>query len=213
MKCKQLLAIIILLCATSTHVDAKVFGKWDSENRQSLSFSVGLAPCLFQMYTSQFTAMESMRLSESIPHYNDYTETDVRNTPIFAANYFYRLNRSFSVGLIAGYGYEALDHTSDESGEFAFTTTNHAFLFTPTVRLHWLNTKYVDMYSALSIIGFGVAISKNAERTVGNTALLYENAFQITPLALSVKLNRTYIFSEVGLGTQGILRFGVGRRF
>lgn len=213
MRTKQLLTVMALLCATVSQVNAKVFGEWDSENRHSLSLGVGFYPFIGGYFTSQKSALDLNEIADNTPNYYDYDQSEVRESPIFSLNYFYRFSRLFSAGCTFGYGHEATDLVYDDSDKYAFTTHDNVFLFTPTVRLHWLNTKYVEMYSGLGVIGYGVALSTNANRTEGKRVVTEGMSTQFTPVALSVKLDRTYIFSEVGIGTLGIFRLGVGHRF
>ncbi len=188
-------------------------GKWDSENRHSVSLSVGLCPVMIGYYTSLEYQFEELELAENNPNYADYRIEDTYSSPTLSASYFYRLSRCFSVGCSVGYGYESNELSVKESGEYAFTSFDHVLLFSPVVRCHWLNTRHVELYSGMALFGYGVAFSSNAERVEGYNKCSQGISMQFTPVGLSAKFDRTYIFSEVGVGTLGLLRVGAGYRF
>ncbi len=197
--------LLLLLCASVSSALAQQgrFKVWDSENRHSVSLSLGFVPAMPGYYTSQRSSEVDM----------DYYESGQASLPTISASYFYRLCRGFSVGASLGYGHESTKIAAKEDDKYAFTTRDNVLLFTPTLRVHWLNSKRLEMYSGVGLISYGSSFTTNANRIEGSRERSEGLAIQITPVALAVKLDRTYIFSEVGLGVYGLFRLGAGYRF
>ncbi len=209
--------MLMLLCvgAASAETNEKRLGVWDSENRHSLSLSVGFESSS-KLYTSRewdSAGLQWMENEEENPNYYDYEEGSQFSMPAFSLNYFYRINRSFSVGCSVGYGHESTEINSIESGEYALTVRDNMLFVSPMIRLHWLNSRRLDMYSGFGIITYGLASTSNAYRIEGNSSKTEGYASQFTLVGINVKLDRTYIFSEYGVGAHGKYRFGVGYRF
>lgn len=139
---------------------------------------------MFGYFTSQQFQSIEQEIAESIPQYYDYSE-DSSSLPTLAASYFYRINKSFSVGCTMGYGYESTDIYSRSDDKYAFTTHDNVLLISPTIQLHWLNTKYLELYSSMALIGYGVAFSRNADHLEGYNKVTQGIAMQFTPIALA----------------------------
>ncbi len=215
MKTRTLVIVMVLLMSTTitSASDGKWKGIWSDESPHSISISVGSLPTLPGYYGSQaWGYTEMVDYSPEVSDY-DYYKSKVSSSPVLSLSYFYRPAKWFSVGCSVGYGYELTQYNGYYDDQHAFSSCNNVILFTPMVRLHWLNTKHIEIYSGLGILSYGVSITNNANMRPGDREIVEGLAMQFTPIGLSAKFNRTYIFSEVGVGALGAFRFGVGYKF
>ncbi len=177
-------------------------GYWDRENPHSVSVSVGAYPLVLG-YTTQ---LEFKITSDDDP----YTSDDGRLSPSFNLSYGYRVNKVIEVDLLATYITYATKYYDNPSARYAFTSRDNVFLFTPTIRANWLNYRHFSLYSSFGI-GLGYSNSTNA---YGDVGVSRENicgiSAQFTPFGWRYTAKRFFGFCELGLGTVGVVRAGVG---
>jgi len=132
-------------------------------------------------------------------------------TGVYSLNYSYRFNRTVSFGVAFSYAgvtrrYRSLSDDSSAGGD-----NRHFISLLPLLRLYWLNSKFVCLYSS---VGLGVTVERDIEK-FGNRRFVHNEtmfAGQFSPLGLTVG-KRLYGFAELGVGTQGVIIGGIGYRF
>ena len=131
-------------------------------------------------------------------------------TGAYSVGYVYRFTRLVSFGLTATYAENHSYAYDTFSGERLGSLFDHYISFVPMVRLHWLNRRWVSLYSA---VGIGITIDYNRysvhEVETNNDVNI---TGQITPLGITVG-RRLFGFAEVGYGAQGIIVGGIGYKF
>ncbi len=152
---------------------------------------------------------------------DDWFSNDVRRLtvaiPTVNFEYRYRFAKWFWFG--GAVSYTALfDRREDRfTHELLSKTTDHYVSIMPSVRFSWLNTKYITLYSGVSlgvIMGFNESYSH-----VGNTLsdrtdhyVTVDFAGQLTAVGIQGGKN-WYGFAEVGFGVQGFVKAGFGYKF
>ena len=216
---KKLLIIIALVLSVTVMEartpDSSTKGVYDKENPHSLSVSAGSFPLLFGYISSQSNDLGTYGPYGPYPDRYDYKEIYLSKrvtSPVFDLSYSYRISRLLSVGCHFSYCTENEQYYGLYDDELAITARDHVFLLTPAARLHWLNRKRIELYSSFAL-GLGSSYTTNVKGDEGSDEMRTGGSVQFTPLGIAVKLGKTYIFGESGVGTLGALRFGVGHRF
>lgn len=132
-------------------------------------------------------------------------------TGVYSLNYSYRFNRTVSFGAALCYAGVTRRYRSIADDSSAGGDNRHFFSVMPLLRLYWLNSRYVCLYSS---VGLGVTVERDIEK-FGNRRLVHTEtmfAGQFSPLGITVG-KRLYGFAELGVGTQGVIIGGIGYRF
>ncbi len=218
---KKLLTLITLALSLTT-LEAKtnsetifVRGIFDSGNRNSLSVSMGAFPTIPNYIQSQRDYYDYNSTPPLIyANYKDYENYLAKRvtSPLFDLSYSYRVTKLISVGCHLSYCTEGGEYRGIYDGIYSLTARDHVFLLTPTARLHWLNRKKLELYSSIGL-GYGCSYTTNERGKEGDNNFRNGISSQFTPLGMAAKFGNTYIFGEVGVGTLGALRFGVGQKF
>ncbi len=201
---KKIAILLLLTLAGVTTALAKSSkssrGYWDRENRHSLSLSIGVTPLVLG-YTTQIDFTPA-----SDPYYGD----DGWLSPSFNLAYSYRINKTFEVEAIVSYITYVTKYFDSTSDEHAFTARDNVFLLTPMLRVNWLNYTHLSLYSSAGV-GVGSSKSSNAYGTPGDTRVNPCGiSIQATPIGCSYTAKRIFGFCEVGIGSVGFVRAGVG---
>ena len=113
-------------------------------------------------------------------------------------DYYNRTSRLWSFGFSGVFSDTCVDITGTDRKAWILNSTLLA-----GTKLHWLNTKYLNMYSKLAL---GVALSIYKEIDV---PFVLPN-FQLSLLGMEVMFTRQFgIFAEAGVGEQGIVHGGM----
>lgn len=128
----------------------------------------------------------------------------------YSIAYVYRFNRLVSFGLTAVWALN-YDNIKDIDSGIRYTDYNHYIGFMPTVRLHWFNSRWVELYSAGGI-GVGVDYYKSNKPNDSYHDAAFNLRGQITPFGITVG-RRLFGFAEFGYGAQGIIVGGIGYKF
>ena len=113
-------------------------------------------------------------------------------------DYYKRTSRLWSFGFSGVFSDTRVDITGTDRKAWILNSTLLA-----GTKLHWLNTKYLNMYSKLAL---GVALSIYKEIDV---PFVLPN-FQLSLLGMEVMFTRQFgIFAEAGVGEQGIVHGGM----
>lgn len=132
-------------------------------------------------------------------------------TGVYSLNYSYRFNRTVSFGAVLSCAGVTQRYRSIADDSQAGGYNRHFVSVMPLLRLYWLNSRYVCLYSS---VGLGVTVERNVEK-FGNRRWVHSGilfAGQLSPLGITVG-KRLYGFAELGVGTQGVIIGGIGYRF
>lgn len=146
-----------------------------------------------------------------------YPETD--NIGAFYVTYTRRLSKVIGIGVTTCIDPILLnyhDHVNGESTLICKVSQNSISIL-PHLKINWLNTKYVNLYSKVAPIGIRYCTYKQKEYYPD----LYEiqspydsfadkigYAYQITPIGVEVGTKRCAGFMQVGIGMEGIISIG-----
>ena len=110
----------------------------------------------------------------------------------------------------AGFYTPAFDRITDR---LAYKTREHFVAIMPTIRVSYINRKYITLYSAAAI-GGAVAVYEQKSYDAGSAVRTADGkfVFQITALGFSVGY-KVYAFAELGAGMRGYFYGGIGYRF
>ncbi len=208
-----LLTILLIASAVSVQASEPRFGYWDSNHPHSVSASIGSYPLLLgytQSQTFNWGAYDGEPFHAQEPRL--YYHSRRVSSPLFNLSYTYRASKLISFSCNLSYATEATKYSGYYNDEYAFTSRDNVFLVTPMVRLHWLNSRHIELYSAFGC-GLGYSHSTNYDGVPDDNRETTGTSLQFTSLGIVGKFNRTFIFSEFGPGTLGCIRVGAGYRF
>lgn len=143
-----------------------------------------------------------------------YPETD--NIGAIYVTYTRRLTKVIGIGLTVCYDPIRLNYYGQVNGGSALIckVNENSFSFMPHLKINWLNTKYVNLYSKVAILGIHYVTYKQEEYypelyevnapELGPTLM----AYQITPVGVEVGTKRCAGFLQVGIGMEGLISIG-----
>ena len=135
------------------------------------------------------------------------------------ATYTRRLTKVIGIGVTACFDPIRLDYYDKVAGERALIckVCEDSFSFLPHLKINWLNTKYVNLYSKVAPIGIRFSTYQQKEYYPD----LYEiqspfdsfddrigYAYQFTPIGVEVGTKRCAGFIQCGIGMEGIISIG-----
>ena len=151
------------------------------------------------------------------PGYLIYPETD--NIGAFYVTYTRRLTKVLGIGVTACFDPIRLNYHDRVNGENTLicTVSQNSFSILPHLKINWLNTKYVNLYSKVAPIGIRYCTYKQKEYYPD----LYEiqspydsfadgigYAYQFTPIGIEIGTKRCAGFMQIGIGMEGIISIG-----
>ena len=146
-----------------------------------------------------------------------YPETD--NIGAVYVTYTRRLTKVIGIGVTTCIDPIILNYHDRVNGESTLVckVSQHSIALLPHLKINWLNTKYVNLYSKVAPIGIRYCTYKQKEYYPD----LYEiqspydsfsdrigYAYQFTPIGVEVGTKRCAGFLQVGLGMEGIISIG-----
>ena len=146
-----------------------------------------------------------------------YPETD--NIGAFYVTYTCRLSKVIGIGVTACIDPIILNYHDRVNGESTLIckVSQNSISILPHLKINWLNTKYVNLYSKVAPIGIRYCTYKQKEYYPN----LYEiqspydsfadkigYAYQITPIGVEVGTKRCAGFIQCGIGMEGIISIG-----
>ena len=151
------------------------------------------------------------------PGYLIYPETD--NIGAFYVTYTRRLNKVLGIGVTACFDPIRLNYHDRVNGENTLicTVTQNSFSILPHLKINWLNTKYVNLYSKVAPIGIRYCTYKQKEyypdlyeiqSPYNSFADGIDYAYQITPIGIEIGTKRCAGFMQIGIGMEGIISIG-----
>ena len=130
--------------------------------------------------------------------------------------YTRRLTKVFGIGVTVCYDPIRLNYYDQIGNERALIckVNENSLSIIPHIKINWLNTKYVNLYSKAGYMGINYVTYKQEEFYPD----LYEvnapqitptlNAFQITPIGIEVGTKRCAGFAQYGIGMEGCICVG-----
>ena len=119
-------------------------------------------------------------------------------TPHFGLEYQYRINRWLGVGLMTDYQRTQWNEVlyNNENEEVARSRQHFYNLsFIPTVRFTYLNTKLVNLYSALSV---GITINGGTEKDEAGRNTVVSPAFELSLIGATINKGPWFLGLELG---------------
>ena len=145
-----------------------------------------------------------------------YPETD--NIGAIYVTYTRRLTKVIGIGLTFCYDPIHLDYYGTVNGNNALIckVREHSFSLIPHLKINWLNTKYVNLYSKVGYLGFHQTTYNQMEyypdlyevNPPSQDELFNLYAFQVTPIGVEVGTKQYAGFIQCGIGMEGIISIG-----
>jgi hypothetical protein len=145
-----------------------------------------------------------------------YPETD--NIGAVYVTYTRRLTKVIGIGLTFCYDPIHLDYygTVNGSNTLICKVNANSFSLIPHLKINWLNTKYVNLYSKVGYMGFHQTTYKQKEyypdiyevNAPSQDELFDLYAFQVTPIGVEIGTKRCAGFIQCGIGMEGIISIG-----
>ena len=135
------------------------------------------------------------------------------------ATYTRRLNKVLGIGVTACFDPIILNYHDRVNGERTLVckVNQNSIAILPHLKINWLNTKYVNLYSKVAPIGIRFCTYKQKEYYPD----LYEiqspydsfadhigYAYQITPIGIEIGTKRCAGFVQIGMGMEGTISIG-----
>ena len=146
-----------------------------------------------------------------------YPETD--HLGAFYVTYTRRLTRVIGIGVTACFDPIRLNYHDRVNGESTLIckVNQNSISILPHLKINWLNTKFVNLYSKVAPIGIRYCTYNQKEYypDLYEIQSLYDSfadkisyAYQFTPIGVEVGTKRCAGFMQVGIGMEGIISIG-----
>jgi hypothetical protein len=146
-----------------------------------------------------------------------YPETD--HIGAFYVTYTRRLNKVLGIGVTACFDPIRLNYHDRVNGESTLIckVSQNSFAILPHLKINWLNTKYVNLYSKVAPIGIRYCTYKQEEyypdlyeiqSPVDSFTDKIGYAYQFTPIGVEVGTKQCAGFVQVGIGMEGMISIG-----
>ena len=181
--------------------------------RHDIQFGIGDPALLFLNNTDICIGCKYYPLPQNADSwFEDYVNTLTFAAPTINFEYRYRFAKWFWFGAATSFTPIVKKWSKQEPG-YEFASHMYYISIMPSVRFSWLNTKYVTLYSGLSI---GCMVATGG-KYVPEERAAYQQTWatftgQLTAVGVHVGRN-WYGFTEVGVGVQGFVKAGFGYKF
>ena len=146
-----------------------------------------------------------------------YPETD--NIGAVFVTYTRRLNKVLGIGVTACIDPIILNYYDRVNGERTLIckVNQNSIALMPQLKINWLNTKYVNLYSKVAPIGIRYCTYKQKEfypdlyeiqSPYDSFTDRIDYAYQFTPIGIEIGTKQFAGFLQVGLGMEGIISIG-----
>ena len=146
-----------------------------------------------------------------------YPETD--NIGAIYVTYTRRLNKVLGIGVTACFDPIRLNYHDRVNGESTLIcqVSQNSIAILPHLKINWLNTKFVNLYSKVAPIGIRYCTYKQKEyypdlyeiqSPYNSFADRIGYAYQFTPIGIEIGTKRCAGFMQVGIGMEGIISIG-----
>lgn len=147
-----------------------------------------------------------------------YPETD--HLGAFYVTYTRRLTRVIGIGVTACIDPIILNYHDRVNGERTLIckVSQNSISFLPHLKINWLNTKYVNLYSKVAPIGIRYCTYKQKEyypdlyeiqSPYDSFADKISYAYQFTPIGIEIGTKQLAGFLQVGIGMEGMISVGL----
>ncbi len=146
-----------------------------------------------------------------------YPKTD--NIGAFYVTYTRRLNKVLGIGVTACFDPIRLNYYDKVNGESTLIckVSQNSISILPHLKINWLNTKFVNLYSKVAPIGIRYCTYKQEEyypdlyevqAPVNSFKDKIGYAYQFTPIGIEIGTKRCAGFMQCGIGIEGMISIG-----
>ena len=146
-----------------------------------------------------------------------YPETD--NIGAFYFTYTRRLSKVIGIGVTTCLDPILLNYHDRVNGENTLIckVSQYSISILPHLKINWLNTKFVNLYSKVAPIGIRYCTYKQEEyypdlyeiqSPYNSFADGIDYAYQFTPIGIEIGTKRCAGFMQVGIGMEGMISIG-----
>ncbi len=149
------------------------------------------------------------------PSWNNDTfySGDKYTMPAINISYCYQLIKWLSISCTVSYYQSYQNRYNYYSDDLYSKLKWHRFLITPKVRIDWLRTRKVRLYSSIGV-GYGLEIKREEYRNKRTKKRLRDDIVSVDLTNLGIAVGRkVFAFGEMGLSTEGFIKAGFGYRF
>ncbi len=203
----SLALLIIATLAARAQVNDRTFGQWDSDSRHAVSFSMGSYPSLNRMFEPYSYYYYDIAPQE--PSFSENYKLRSTSSPTFNLGYSYRQSKTFEAEVAVTYATYGAKYHNLYSDSYAFTERSNVFAITAAARLHWLNSRHCNLYT-LFALGAAYSHIRNANGVEGASRNSDTPIVQFSPIGFRYTWNRVFTYFELGGGSIGTTRVGVG---
>ena len=147
-----------------------------------------------------------------------YPETD--NVGAIYVTYTRRLNKVLGIGVTACFDPIRLNYHDNVNGENTLicTVSQYSIALLPHLKINWLNTKYVNLYSKVAPIGIRYCTYNQKEyypdlyeieSPYDSFADKISYAYQFTPIGIEIGTKQLAGFLQIGIGMEGMISVGL----
>lgn len=193
----------IVLMALAIAFVLPVFAQRDTIRSNKNEFSIGYG----------FKPSSSFRFSPG-----NHIQPEMDNIGAIFVTYTRRLTKVIGIGLTFCYDPIHLDYYGKVNGNNTLIckVRENSFSLIPHLKINWLNTKYVNLYSKVGYLGFHQTTYKQKEyypelyevNPPSQDELFNLYAFQVTPIGVEVGTKQYAGFIQCGIGMEGIISIG-----
>lgn len=147
----------------------------------------------------------------------DHIKTDADHVGAVFFTYTRRLNKVIGIGVTFCYDPVRITYFDkyNEPSIPICKVSEDCYTIMPHLKINWLNTKYVNLYSKVALFGFHYFTYKQEvyypelyEVTPPNPEETIMEAFQFTPIGIEIGTKRCAGFMQFGYGQEGMLCVG-----
>ena len=146
-----------------------------------------------------------------------YPKTD--NIGAIYVTYTRRLNKVLGIGVTACFDPIRLNYYDKVNGESTLIckVSQNSISILPHLKINWLNTKFVNLYSKVAPIGIRYCTYKQEEyypdlyevqAPVNSFKDKIGYAYQFTPIGIEIGTKRCAGFMQCGIGIEGMISIG-----
>lgn len=132
-------------------------------------------------------------------------------TGSLSASYTYYIKKWFSVGASFSYINQYRNHYNIITDSKILEIRYQSLYLTPMLRFTFVNKRYVKLYGQIGV-GLGLHMGEESDATKKLTSNKCMTSMQFTFFGVSVG-RKFFGFTELGVGSQGIINIGTGYRF
>ena len=141
------------------------------------------------------------------------------NIGAFYVTYTRRLNKVLGIGVTACFDPIRLNYYDKVNGESTLIckVSQNSISILPHLKINWLNTKFVNLYSKVAPIGIRYCTYKQEEyypdlyevqAPVNSFKDKIGYAYQFTPIGIEIGTKRCAGFMQCGIGMEGMISIG-----